>query len=72
VLKLREQYPDSRIAVMTRNPTVNTFPGVQYHAGDISRQTDIDRVLSAVRPTVVFHCAAVMPVRTLQSGFQTC
>ncbi|KAJ9132573.1 Sterol-4-alpha-carboxylate 3-dehydrogenase [Coniochaeta hoffmannii] len=62
VLKLREHYPNSHIAVMTRNPTVNTFPGVQYFAGDVSVPTDIDRIFSAVRPTVVFHCAAVMPI----------
>lgn len=67
MLKLREHYPNSHIAVMTRNPTVNTFPGVQYFAGDVSVPTDIDRIFSAVRPTVVFHCAAVMPVRVLST-----
>jgi sterol-4alpha-carboxylate 3-dehydrogenase (decarboxylating) len=62
VLKLREQYPNSKVAVMTRNPTTNTFPGVQYFAGDITRQDDIDRIFTAVRPTVLYHVAAVMPI----------
>jgi sterol-4alpha-carboxylate 3-dehydrogenase (decarboxylating) len=62
VLSLLERYPKSTIAVMARNPTVNTFPGVSYHHGDITSPSDIDRVLSAVRPTVVYHCAGAMTV----------
>lgn len=47
---------------MTRNPTVNTFAGVQYFAGDITDAADIDRVFTAVRPTIVYHCAGAMTV----------
>lgn len=62
MLKLQELYPNCKIAVMTRNPTVNTFPGVQYFAGDITDPADIERVFSALRPTVTFHCAGAMTV----------
>ncbi|OIW29382.1 sterol-4-alpha-carboxylate 3-dehydrogenase [Coniochaeta ligniaria NRRL 30616] len=62
VLKLQEAYPKANVVVMSRNPTVNTFQGVEYFAGDIASPSDIDRVFSAVRPTVVFHCAGTMTV----------
>ncbi|KAH8909220.1 sterol-4-alpha-carboxylate 3-dehydrogenase [Coniochaeta sp. PMI_546] len=62
VLKLREAFPRSSIVVMSRNPTVNTFSGVQYLAGDITSPSDINRVFTAVRPTVVIHCAGAMTV----------
>lgn len=62
VMKLQEAYPGCSIAVMSRNPTVNTFSGVRYLTGDISSLSDIDRVLNAVRPTVVIHCAGTMTV----------
>jgi len=47
---------------MTRNPTENTFPGVQYFKGDITSASDIERVFTAVRPTVIMHCAGAMTV----------
>jgi sterol-4alpha-carboxylate 3-dehydrogenase (decarboxylating) len=60
--KLLEKYPGAPIAVMARNPTVNLYPGVKYHRGDITVADDIAQVMSAARPTVVFHCAAQMTV----------
>lgn len=62
VEKLLEAYPGSKITVMARNPTVNTFPGVEYLKGDITSPANIDRVFTASRPTVVFHCAGAMTV----------
>lgn len=60
VEKLRSAYPDAKVAVMARNPTLNQFPGVTYHGGDITSREDVRRVLGASRPSVVFHCAGLM------------
>ncbi|KAI0124053.1 sterol-4-alpha-carboxylate 3-dehydrogenase like protein [Xylariales sp. AK1849] len=57
---LRSKYPTARVAVLTRNPTINTFPGVTYHRGDITIADDIASALSISQPTVVFHCAATV------------
>ncbi|KAM0817845.1 hypothetical protein AB5N19_03652 [Seiridium cardinale] len=57
---LRARYPAARVAVLARNPTVNNFPGVDYHRGDITKPEDIDACLAASSATVVFHCAAVV------------
>ncbi|KAH6652339.1 hypothetical protein BKA67DRAFT_661085 [Truncatella angustata] len=58
---LRSRYPSCRnIAVLTRDPSLNLFPGVAYHRGDLTSPADIDRCLQACRPTVIFHCAAVV------------
>jgi sterol-4alpha-carboxylate 3-dehydrogenase (decarboxylating) len=62
VEKLLAAHPGVKIAVMARNPTTNTFPGVDYHRGDITSVDDIRKILAAVRPTVIFHCAGVMTV----------
>lgn len=57
---LRARYPTAKIAVLTRNPTTNRFPGVDYHKGDITRPLDIQACINACHPTVVFHCAATV------------
>ncbi|RKU44063.1 erg26, C-3 sterol dehydrogenase [Coniochaeta pulveracea] len=62
VEKLLQTQPGCKIAVMARNPTVNTFPGVEYLKGDITSAVDVEAVLAATRPTVVFHCAGAMTV----------
>ncbi|GKT46102.1 STIP1 y and U box-containing protein 1 [Colletotrichum spaethianum] len=62
VEKLRAAYPDARVAVFSRNPTTNLFPGVTYHVGDISSLDDVARVFKEVKPTVVFHCAGMMTI----------
>ncbi|KAF4785578.1 sterol-4-alpha-carboxylate 3-dehydrogenase [Colletotrichum scovillei] len=62
VEKLLAAYPTARIAVFSRNPTTNTFPGVTYHAGDIASLDDVAKVFREVKPTVVFHCAGMMTV----------
>lgn len=63
VEKLLARYPIAPVvAVMARKPTTNLFSGVSYRAGDISSASDIARVFDAVRPTVVFHCAAAMTI----------
>ena len=59
VRKLREAYPQARIAVMTRTPR-NALAGVTYHAGDMTRADDVDAVLAAARPAVVFLVAGVV------------
>ncbi|KAF9872108.1 sterol-4-alpha-carboxylate 3-dehydrogenase [Colletotrichum karsti] len=62
VEKLLQKHPSATIAVVSRNPTTNTFPGVSYHAGDVSSADDVTAVVQKVRPTVVFHCAGMMTV----------
>lgn len=62
VEKLRERYPTARIAVFSRNPTANLFPGVAYHAGDVASLDDVAKVVKETKPTVVFHCAGMMTV----------
>lgn len=57
---LRTRFPSARVAVLTRSPTVNTFEGVEYHKGDITKVSDIEACLAACEPTVVFHCAATV------------
>ncbi|EON98735.1 putative sterol-4-alpha-carboxylate 3-dehydrogenase protein [Phaeoacremonium minimum UCRPA7] len=61
VEKLRQQYPNARVAVMSRQPE-EQFAGVEYLSGDITKPDDIQRVLDVCKPTVVFHCAGVMTV----------
>lgn len=60
VLALRERYPAARVAVLTRNPTADTVPGVDYHKGDITSAEDVDGCLAACKPTVIFHTAAAV------------
>lgn len=62
VSTLRKRYPNARISVLTRSPTVNLFDGVKYYKGDITRPSDIETCLAACKPTVVFHCAAAIVV----------
>ena len=58
VEKLLAQYPQSRITVISRSPTTNLYPGVQYRQADITNPEDLRKVFDVCRPTVVFHCAA--------------
>ncbi|KAF6800929.1 sterol-4-alpha-carboxylate 3-dehydrogenase [Colletotrichum sojae] len=60
VEKLLAKYPSCRVAVVSRDPTKNLFPGVDYHKGDVASADDVDRVIREVRPGVVFHCAGLM------------
>ncbi|KAI8299946.1 Sterol-4-alpha-carboxylate 3-dehydrogenase, decarboxylating [Colletotrichum sp. SAR11_59] len=62
VEKLLQKYPSARVAVLSRNPTTNTFPRATYHAGDVASADDVTRIVNEVRPTVVFHCAGMMTV----------
>lgn len=60
VEKLRAKYPGARVAVVSRDPTKNLFPGVAYHKGDVASADDVARVVREVKPGVVFHCAGLM------------
>ncbi|KAF4925047.1 Sterol-4-alpha-carboxylate 3-dehydrogenase, decarboxylating [Colletotrichum viniferum] len=62
VEKLLQKYPSARVAVLSRNPTTNTFPRATHHAGDVASADDVTRIVNEVRPTVVFHCAGMMTV----------
>ncbi|CAH0028299.1 unnamed protein product [Clonostachys rhizophaga] len=57
---LLEKYPKAKVAVMSRNPNVNTFPGAQYLKGDVTSSDDLKRVFGVCKPLVVFHTAALI------------
>ncbi|KAI1860478.1 hypothetical protein JX265_009877 [Neoarthrinium moseri] len=57
---LRAKFPEAKVAVVTRNPTVNIFEGVTYHRGDIRDAPFIASCLAECKPSVVFHCAATV------------
>ncbi|KAI8234204.1 Sterol-4-alpha-carboxylate 3-dehydrogenase, decarboxylating [Colletotrichum sp. SAR 10_99] len=46
VEKLLQKYPSARVAVLSRNPTTNTFPRATYHAGDIASADDVTRIVN--------------------------
>ncbi|KAL9081914.1 MAG: hypothetical protein Q9159_006898 [Coniocarpon cinnabarinum] len=48
----------SAIHVMSRNPTRNRHQNVQYHAANLSSPTNVQRVISEVRPVAIVHCAS--------------
>lgn len=50
--------PGCSISVASRNPNANRYDGVSYHAGDITDPTFIRKLLSDVKPGVVFHVAS--------------
>ncbi|KAI8194190.1 Sterol-4-alpha-carboxylate 3-dehydrogenase, decarboxylating [Colletotrichum sp. SAR 10_65] len=46
VEKLLKKYPSARVAVLSRNPTTNTFPRATYHAGDVASADDVTRIVN--------------------------
>ncbi|KAI0140342.1 hypothetical protein BJ166DRAFT_473292 [Pestalotiopsis sp. NC0098] len=60
VQTLRDRYPSAKVAVLSRQPDVNTIPGVVYRRGNITNAAHIDACLRFCQPTVVFHCAATV------------
>lgn len=49
------------VHVMSRNPTHNRLPGVQYHAGDFTSEESLAPILKAVQPIIIFHVASPLP-----------
>ena len=45
------------VHVISRNPTNNCLPGVQYHAGDITDLANIRSLILQICPSVVIHAA---------------
>jgi len=58
VKQLREETSCTSIAVMSRNPFINNFDGVEYRVGDITSRPDVDDFISDVRPNIVINCAS--------------
>jgi len=48
----------SSVHVFSRNPNHNLLPNVEYHAGSLTSEKDVNAVLTAARPTVIFHVAS--------------
>lgn len=46
------------ISVVSRNPTTNTFPSVNYHAGDISNSVRVKALITELQPRVVIHTSS--------------
>jgi sterol-4alpha-carboxylate 3-dehydrogenase (decarboxylating) len=55
---LRSESTCSAIHVLSRNPKKNLYPEVEYHAGDITNYEQVTKVLSEVKPRVIFHTAS--------------
>ena len=58
VKQLLEDDTVSSVAVMSRNPTANTFDGAFYRVGDITSATDVERFLAEFKPTVIINTAS--------------
>jgi sterol-4alpha-carboxylate 3-dehydrogenase (decarboxylating) len=50
------------ITVISRNPTTNVFDGATYIAGDIANPTFVNKIVTDVKPQIIFHTAAPRPV----------
>lgn len=46
------------VSVFSRNPTINTFPSVTYHAGDISDSARVKALLTELQPRVIIHTSS--------------
>jgi sterol-4alpha-carboxylate 3-dehydrogenase (decarboxylating) len=49
------------VSVFSRNPTTNLYPGVSYHAGDITSASQIRKLLSELKPRVIINSASLLP-----------
>lgn len=59
VVKALLQEPSiSKVHVFSRNPSKNLHPEVEYHAGSLTSEKDIESIFSIVQPTVLFHIAS--------------
>ena len=58
----------SAIHVMSRNPTQNRHPNVQYHAANLSSPTATQKLLDDIRPVAIIHCASpgALPLRPIE------
>lgn len=57
---LLEQHPECNVSVMDLHTSMNRFPGVEYHSGDITSREQVDAILLKSRPEVVID--TVSPV----------
>lgn len=59
------------ISVLSRNPAINRLDGVSYHAGDINSPDAIPRLLSDIKPQVIFHVASPRANNAADEHFNT-
>ncbi|KAF4634488.1 hypothetical protein G7Y89_g3612 [Cudoniella acicularis] len=58
VVQLLSSEPScSSVHVLSRNPTLNLHPNVNYHAGDIANQQEVKALLDEIKPRVIIHTA---------------
>ena len=43
------------VSVVSRNPTLNCHEGALYYAGDITNQDSIQKLITDIKPRVIFH-----------------
>ena len=54
------------VSVFGRTPNYNRCEGASYHKGDICNADDIRRILTDLKPRIIFHTAAPeLPTRPL-------
>ena len=58
---LAEQSPTFSVHVMSRNINKNQISRATYHTGDFTSQRDVESVLAAVQPVIIFHVASPVP-----------
>ena len=58
VKHLAEQPDRGSITVISRKPEHNKIPGVKYVAGDLTDREAMQRLLSDLKPQIIFHVAA--------------
>lgn len=51
-----------RITVISRNPNVNIFDGVDYRACDVVDATAVRKVFAEIKPRVIIHTASPRPM----------
>jgi sterol-4alpha-carboxylate 3-dehydrogenase (decarboxylating) len=59
-----EHYSFSNVAVLSRSATgsKNRVEGATYHAGDLTRHSEIQKLLDDLKPMVIIHAASPSPL----------
>ncbi len=57
------------VSVLSRNPTANRLPGVNYQAGDITDISSIRSVILQICPAVIIHAACPSATSAIAKAF---
>ncbi|KAI4152119.1 MAG: hypothetical protein LQ340_003093 [Diploschistes diacapsis] len=58
------------VQVASRKPNTNLVEGAKYHPVDICSVSELDKLIEALRPTIIIHCASPVPTVATTSAFQ--